>query len=100
MRLQTHLERGEKNVSFGTLVRVADALGVRLSELFKGIEDLKQSPESANTPKRKTRRGQTAQPVNVRTLLDELRLQREALREAVSALDRASVKRTKRQRKA
>jgi transcriptional regulator with XRE-family HTH domain len=33
-----HLERGEKNVSFRSLMRVAEALSVTLSELFAGLE--------------------------------------------------------------
>jgi hypothetical protein len=33
-----HLERGEKNISFGSTLRVANALGVTLSELFAGLE--------------------------------------------------------------
>jgi transcriptional regulator with XRE-family HTH domain len=34
-----HIERGEKNLSFGSMVRVANALGVSLSDLFKGLEN-------------------------------------------------------------
>jgi transcriptional regulator with XRE-family HTH domain len=33
-----HLERGEKNVSFLSILRVASALGVTLSELLAGLE--------------------------------------------------------------
>jgi transcriptional regulator with XRE-family HTH domain len=33
-----HLERGEKNVSFLSILRVANALGVTLSELLAGLE--------------------------------------------------------------
>ena len=33
-----HIERGEKNVSFMSIVRVADALNVELAELFAGLE--------------------------------------------------------------
>jgi transcriptional regulator with XRE-family HTH domain len=96
-----HLERGEKNVSFGTLVRVAEALGVKLSELFKGIEDPSRTLEVATPSKRDKLRGRKPLPMtDVSRLLDELKLQRDALREAVTALDRASVKPTKRKRKA
>lgn len=31
-----HLERGEKNVSFNTLVRLSEALGITLPELLSG----------------------------------------------------------------
>jgi hypothetical protein len=33
-----HLERGEKNVSITSIVRVSDALGITLSELFSGVD--------------------------------------------------------------
>jgi hypothetical protein len=33
-----HLERGEKNMSFNSIVRVASALDVTLAELLGGIE--------------------------------------------------------------
>jgi transcriptional regulator with XRE-family HTH domain len=33
------LERGESNVSFANLVKVAETLGITLSELVAGIED-------------------------------------------------------------
>ncbi len=38
-----HLERGEKNISFGSTLRVANALGVTLSELFAGLETTETS---------------------------------------------------------
>jgi len=46
-----HLERGEKNVSFLSMLRVASALGVTLSELVAGVE----KGESAKLAKRKVR---------------------------------------------
>ena len=33
------IERGEKNISFGNLSKIAGALGVTLSELLSGLED-------------------------------------------------------------
>ena len=33
-----HLERGEKNVSFGSMARVANSLGLSLSEMLAGLE--------------------------------------------------------------
>src|ERR1035438_4979029 len=33
------IERGEKNISFGNLLKVAGVLGVTLSELFAGLEN-------------------------------------------------------------
>lgn len=54
-----HLERGEKSVSFSSIVRVATALDVSLPELFTGIEAednkaaLRDGPSkrTPNTPK-------------------------------------------------
>jgi transcriptional regulator with XRE-family HTH domain len=43
-----HLERGEKNVSITSVVRVSDALGITLSELFAGID----IGEAAATPQK------------------------------------------------
>lgn len=33
------VERGEKNVSFTTLCKISDALGLKLSELIKQVEN-------------------------------------------------------------
>jgi transcriptional regulator with XRE-family HTH domain len=45
-----HLERGEKNLSFLSILRVANALGVTLSELLAGLE----KGDSARITNRKT----------------------------------------------
>jgi transcriptional regulator with XRE-family HTH domain len=54
-----HLERGEKNVSFLSILRVANALGVTPSELLAGLEkgDLAKiaSPTAAGVPAAKSR---------------------------------------------
>src|SRR5271155_4438588 len=42
-----HLERGEKNVSFLSILRVAGALGVTLSEVLAGLEK-GEAAKSAN----------------------------------------------------
>lgn len=39
-----HLERGEKNLSFSSMTRVAGALHVTLSDLFSGLESGDESP--------------------------------------------------------
>jgi len=41
-----HLERGEKNVSFLSILRVANALGITLSELLAGLEKYKRRSEN------------------------------------------------------
>jgi transcriptional regulator with XRE-family HTH domain len=44
-----HIERGEKNLSFGSIARVANALDVSLSELFKGLESGESFSSAAET---------------------------------------------------
>jgi hypothetical protein len=44
-----HIERGEKNLSFGSIARVANALDVSLSELFRGLESGEAFSRTAGT---------------------------------------------------
>jgi transcriptional regulator with XRE-family HTH domain len=44
------IERGERNVSFGNLLRVADALGVRPSMLLAAAEDLARGAVPGGSP--------------------------------------------------
>jgi transcriptional regulator with XRE-family HTH domain len=55
-----HIERGEKNLSFGSLVRVANALGISLSELFKGLEDDESRSPTKGRPDRPRNPGASA----------------------------------------
>ena len=85
-----HVERGKKNVSLSTVVRIANALGIRLAELFKGAEiglGKLRKPERRNAA-RMTNGGTWfgAQGVEMNALLGELRVERKALRSAVKAL--------------
>ncbi len=41
-----HLERGEKNVSITSVVRVSAALGITLSALFAGVDGTDQAPRT------------------------------------------------------
>jgi transcriptional regulator with XRE-family HTH domain len=54
-----HLERGEKNLSFLSMLRVANALGVTLSELLAGLEkgDAARiaNPKATSVPAAKSR---------------------------------------------
>jgi hypothetical protein len=45
-----HLERGEKNVSFSSIVKVANALGVPLSKMFDGLETASGTPVARLRP--------------------------------------------------
>lgn len=76
-----HLERGEKNMSFSSIVRVANALDVRLSDLFAGLE------EGTSTTSPKSGRGGRISK-KVRAELDKPRALRQlaTLERAVSTL--------------
>jgi transcriptional regulator with XRE-family HTH domain len=85
-----HVERGEKNVSLSTVLRVANALGVGLAELFGGPQGgLKQKRRRLDdgfavnrfTPLEFKER-------NIGRLLEELAAQRTALRQAIRDLSR------------
>jgi transcriptional regulator with XRE-family HTH domain len=65
-----HLERGEKNVSFTTLVRLSDALGITVSEL------LSDERSTATKTVRKTRKNQTT---DLPDIIRELNQQRNIL---------------------
>jgi transcriptional regulator with XRE-family HTH domain len=76
-----HVERGEKNVSLSTVLRVANALGIRVTALFgRGRE----SPDT--TALRKDANGQPSHGLDVNRLLQELHSQRAALRHALHEL--------------
>jgi transcriptional regulator with XRE-family HTH domain len=78
-----HVERGEKNVSLSTVLRVANALGVRISALFgRGKEPPPQAPATPSVSG--VRQGRA----DVNRLLQELQFQRKALRQAVRDLSR------------
>lgn len=49
-----HLERGEKNVSFSSIVRVANALNVPISDLFNdlGADVSALAPKGRRRPRR------------------------------------------------
>jgi transcriptional regulator with XRE-family HTH domain len=83
-----HVERGEKNVSLSTVVRISDALGLRLPELFAAGKSA-GAPAKGRPRKMKNLRG--AAPAGLfdsTRLLNELRSQRKALKEAVGELTR------------
>ena len=64
-----HLERGEKNVSFSSLARVAGALSLPISELFK---DLERDGMTAKERGRKAPRRTTTDELSRDTLLKKL----------------------------
>jgi transcriptional regulator with XRE-family HTH domain len=78
-----HLERGEKNVSFNTLVKLADALGITLPELLA---------EGAPLKKRASQQGQALLAVELNAIARKLNQRRLTLEETVEALKVASDK--------
>jgi transcriptional regulator with XRE-family HTH domain len=83
--LHGHLERGEKNVSFSSLAKVAGALSVPISDLFTDLE-------RAGTPDKETAR--RAEPrgdeLNRDTLLKKLAVLERGLHSLKEALLRSS----------
>jgi len=75
-----HVERGEKNVSLSTVLRVANALGVRIPSLFGG--------PAGPADLQPTVSGRQRSNLNVDRLLDELQSQRDAMRRALRELSR------------
>lgn len=47
-----HLERGEKNVSFNSILRIANALNITLSDLLSGVDGGEPNPELPNSRNR------------------------------------------------
>jgi transcriptional regulator with XRE-family HTH domain len=78
-----HLERGEKNLSFNTLVRLSDALGITLSELL--AEEAGQSSRKRAARDKSPLKG-SLQPDDLDSIIRELNQRRMALEEAAGAL--------------
>jgi transcriptional regulator with XRE-family HTH domain len=92
-----HVERGDKNVSLSTVLKVANALGVRLSGLFGRVEGRTASGKASEATLARKRNpaavGATG-GLYVKRLLDELQAQRQALRRVVRDLTKLLVSRT------
>jgi len=90
-----HVERGEKNVSLSTVLRVANALGVRISALFgRGGALTAQIPAQTPPPAKQSTTGVLLSPPDVNRLLGELQSQRKALRQLVRDLTQCLVQLT------
>lgn len=84
------IERGEKNISFGNLSKVAGVLGVTLSELLAGLEDGAPLDEAANRAGQSRMQRASEPPqrtLEFQRLAKRLRLQGEAINETIQALD-------------
>jgi transcriptional regulator with XRE-family HTH domain len=84
------IERGEKNISFENLSKVAGVLDVTLSELLAGLED---AGVLEFRPKQKTESGNRLIVDDARRMLEihkmvkRLRLQRDAMDRTVQAIE-------------
>ena len=83
-----HLERAEKpGVSVMSIARIANAFGVTLADMFAGLEQ-GETPNPIGKPVRQPdtliRVGKNA--IKIEALIEELRLERAALKETVRAL--------------
>jgi transcriptional regulator with XRE-family HTH domain len=83
------IERGEKNISFGNLVKVAGALGVTAAELLSALD---ANGVSAGLPKRPSESGPRAaaasrRALNIQKLVKQLQVQRKAMDRTMTLLE-------------
>ena len=76
------IERGEKNISFGNLSKVASVLGVTLAELLSGLE---AGDKLLVEPSRGSKDG--GQEMKIQKLVRQLRVQQTAAERAVTSLE-------------
>lgn len=84
-----HVERGEKNVSLSTVLRVANALGVRISVLFgRAQETPEREMAKPSVPLTKPSAADASKlsRLDVNMIVNELRSQRKTLRQVVRDL--------------
>jgi transcriptional regulator with XRE-family HTH domain len=80
------IERGEKNISFGNLVKISSVLGVSLPELLSAVDG---SPvgRAAKPDSRDRQSGQTDRTVELQKLVGRLSFQRAALDRTIMSLE-------------
>ena len=89
------IERGEKNISFENLSKVAGVLGVTLSELLSGLEDgsaLGGASKRAPLPGAERAAGGALRTLELQRLATRLRLQGSAMNQTIQALDELAVR--------
>jgi transcriptional regulator with XRE-family HTH domain len=89
------IERGEKNISFGNLLKISGVLGVTLSELLSGLEDggplnleSKRSPDSGSQKMIDA----AHRMFEIQKLVKRLRLQRTEVDRTILALEGLAVR--------
>ena len=89
------IERGEKNISFENLSKVAGVLGVTLSELLSGLENGRALGEALKRPPLSgaERAAESAvRTLELQRLATRLRLQGSAINQTIQALDELAVR--------
>ena len=79
------IERGEKNISFDNLTRVAGALGINLSALLEGLEN--GSTAKLPQPETNTHKHAAQQQIETRKLVRRLKLQHAEMNRTILALE-------------
>lgn len=81
-----HVERGEKNLSLSTMVRISDALSIRLHELFLWNKNSTPRLRKARVTDVTRLQNSKFSFVEIKHVLTELRIERNALKQAVRDL--------------
>jgi transcriptional regulator with XRE-family HTH domain len=83
------IERGEKNISFANLLKIAGVLGVTMSELLSGIEDVNWSKQEDVKSSSTATRGPGSSPLfEISRLMKRLQLQRAAMDRTMELLEK------------
>jgi transcriptional regulator with XRE-family HTH domain len=74
-----HLERGEKNVSFRSILRIADALGITLSEFFADLQNGESAGKSSGPNEKRPKTKVSPREMDRTRLLREMAVLERAL---------------------
>jgi transcriptional regulator with XRE-family HTH domain len=85
------IERGEKNISFGNLVKIAGVLGVTLSELLTGLEDRVPGKESAAAKGASSTLKSHRRMLDIQKMLKRLSFQKKAMDRTMELLEELAV---------
>ena len=86
------IERGEKNISFDNLSRVAVALGVTLAALLEGLEDRSTTNPKSTQVETGRRKEAAHQQLETQKLVKRLKLQHAEMRRTIQALENLPAK--------
>ena len=88
------IERGEKNISFDNLVKIAGVFEVTLAELMSGLEDggapLKEAKRESGAKNQRSRHDAVRQLLETQRLVKKLKLQHAALERTIEILEKIS----------